>query len=241
MSDHIINAHHCLSVLITVVFNAMVIHGMSLQSMLIRTMIPILKAKRQVVCKSDKFKEASHLGHGVCSQDSNSLVKSAINSFWRGFNLFAAEFGSSYGFVKCTLFKQYCCSFYGSHLWALNSKGFKTLYVAWRKALRMLWMVHHMTHNDIIATMSEMLPLEIHLNYRFAKFYNKCKSHESQLAQIITMVASSNAISPVSTNIKNAHKGDLLYRNMIVDDVNIIKELIDFHEKLQIYKCSYYV
>ncbi len=47
------------------------------------------------------------------------------------------------------------------HFWALNGKGFKALCVAWRKALRILWRVHPMTHNDIIATMSEMLPLEI--------------------------------------------------------------------------------
>ncbi len=91
--------------------------------------------------------EADHLGHRVSSQGSDNLVKSTINSFWRGFNFFAAEFGDTYGFVKCKLFKQYCCSF--------------------------------MDHNDIIATMSEMLPLEIKLNYHFAKFYNKCKSHES--------------------------------------------------------------
>ncbi len=50
------------------------------------------------------------------------------------------------------------------------------------------------------------------------------------------MVASSNSMSPVGTNIKNAHKVDLLYnewllhRNMIVDDVNIIRELIDGRE-----------
>ncbi len=50
------------------------------------------------------------------------------------------------------------------------------------------------------------------------------------------MVASSNPMSPVSTNIKNAHNVDLLcnqwllYRNMIIDYVNIIRELIDVHE-----------
>ncbi len=54
MSDHVINAPHRLSVLITVVFNAMVIHGISPESMLIGTMIPLQKAKRQEVCKSDK-------------------------------------------------------------------------------------------------------------------------------------------------------------------------------------------
>ncbi len=49
-----------------------------------------------------------------------------------------------------------------------------------------------MTLNDIIATMSEMLSLEIQLNYRFAKFYNKCNLYESQLVQTIILVASSN-------------------------------------------------
>ncbi len=47
-------------------------------------------------------------------------------------------------------------------------------------------------------------------------------------------------MSPVGTNIKNAHTAvDLLYnrwllhRNMIVDDVNIIRELIDVRENYQ--------
>ncbi len=56
MSDHIINAPHHLSVLITVVFNAMIIHGMSPESILIGTMNPIPKSKRQVICKSDTFR-----------------------------------------------------------------------------------------------------------------------------------------------------------------------------------------
>ncbi len=64
--------------------------------------------------------EADHLGHIVSSKDSDSLARSVINSFWRGFNLFAAEFGQTYGFVKCKLFKQYCCSFMAVPLWAVN-------------------------------------------------------------------------------------------------------------------------
>ncbi len=36
-----------------------------------------------VECETEDY----HFGHRVSSQDSDSLVKSAINSFWRGFNL----------------------------------------------------------------------------------------------------------------------------------------------------------
>ncbi len=41
-------------------------------------------------------KEDDYLGHRFSSHDSDSLVKSAINSFWRDFNLFAAEFGHTW-------------------------------------------------------------------------------------------------------------------------------------------------
>ncbi len=72
-----------------------------------------------------------------------------------------------------------------------------------------------MIHNNIIATVSEMLRLVLQLNYRLAKFHNKCKSSESQLVQTIDMVASSNPMFPAGTNIKNAHKGDLLYNEWL--------------------------
>ncbi len=82
--------------------------------------------------------------------------------------------------------------------------------------------------------MSGTLPLEIQLNCHFAKFYNKCKSHEFQLVQTIIMVASSNPISPMRTNIKNAHKSWSTLQWMALaqkyDDVNIIRELIDVCE-----------
>ncbi len=56
MSHHLINAPHSLSVLfITIVFNAMLVHCMSPESMIVGTMIPIPKAKRQVICSSEKF------------------------------------------------------------------------------------------------------------------------------------------------------------------------------------------
>ncbi len=53
--------------------------------------------------------KANHLEYRISSQDSESLVKSSINSFWRSCNLFAAEYDHTYGFVNCKLLKQYCC------------------------------------------------------------------------------------------------------------------------------------
>ena len=50
-SDHIINGPRLLYVLLTMVFNSMLIHGVSPESMLVGTMIPIPKYRRQLRCK----------------------------------------------------------------------------------------------------------------------------------------------------------------------------------------------
>ena len=55
-SDHIINGPRLLYVLLTMVFNSMLIHGVSPESMLVGTMIPITKDRygyRQLRCTSD--------------------------------------------------------------------------------------------------------------------------------------------------------------------------------------------
>ncbi len=54
-SDHLINAPHRLIVILCQIFNIMIVYGMCPKCMLIGTMIPIPKVKRQVVCKSDNF------------------------------------------------------------------------------------------------------------------------------------------------------------------------------------------
>ena len=49
-SDHIIHGPRILHVLLTLVFNSMLIHGHSPDSMLVGTMVPMPKDKRQCAC-----------------------------------------------------------------------------------------------------------------------------------------------------------------------------------------------
>ncbi len=55
-TEDIINAPHILFVFLAQVYNAMNVHGMCPESMIIGTMIPISKVKRQFVCNSDNFR-----------------------------------------------------------------------------------------------------------------------------------------------------------------------------------------
>ncbi len=55
-SDHLINGCDSLDVYLTVIFNAMLIHGISPESMHLGTMVPIPKNKRQSLCISDNYR-----------------------------------------------------------------------------------------------------------------------------------------------------------------------------------------
>ena len=108
---------------------------------------------------------AVHLGHTISSSDRESISLIAKSSFWKSFNSFISNFGHTYSFIKCSLFKQFCCSFYGSQLWNLNGPGVQSLCVDWRKSLRSLWRVQPMTHCDVIAALSDQFPIKVMVWY----------------------------------------------------------------------------
>ena len=59
---------------------------------------------------------AVHLGHTISSSDRERILLTAKRSIWKSFNSFISRCGHIYSFIKCSLFKQFCCSFYGSPL-----------------------------------------------------------------------------------------------------------------------------
>ena len=82
----------------------------------------------------DMCDSTTHLGHFISSTDKKSIVKTAKSCFWRSFNICMSDFGKLSYIAKCRLFNQYCCSFYGSPLWSLNSTIVESVCVDWRKA-----------------------------------------------------------------------------------------------------------
>ena len=55
-SDHSIYCTRILYVLLTLVFNSMLVHGLSPDSMFVETMVPMPKYRRQFVCASGNFR-----------------------------------------------------------------------------------------------------------------------------------------------------------------------------------------
>ena len=80
------------------------------------------------------FLDAVHLDHhvSIANINKNSLVADVTARFWRGYNMFMADFGHITMDVKCKLFKQYCCSYYGAPVCDLQSKNVGTMCIAWQ-------------------------------------------------------------------------------------------------------------
>ncbi len=146
---------------------------------------------------------AMHLGHHISNNDKDSLVRDAIAKFWRSFNMFMADFGQIHSFVKCKLFKQYCCTYYGSPLWLFSSKKVDSICIAWRKALRKIWGLSPLTHCDILPVLSDCLPLEVSLKQRFMKFIMKAIDHKSPVISNVAKISLQNPWSNCGINYCN--------------------------------------
>ena len=111
-SDNLIHGCYRLYVILSMLFNAMLVHGESPQSMILGTMIPIPKNKRKSLCNSDNYRSIAL--SSICSKvlDWIILLKEgkALNSSNRQFG-FKADCSTT----QCTLMLNETISYYNLH------------------------------------------------------------------------------------------------------------------------------
>ena len=117
-----------------------------------------------------------------------------------------SDFGQLSYIVKCKLFNQYCCSFYGSPLWSLKSTIVESMCVDWRKALRSLWRVDSRTHCDLITAVSNQIPLILSLKLK-KQFISACLTTSNCIVKIITEIAIYNPMSCSGDNYRELLDG----------------------------------
>ena len=159
-----------------------------------------IMVNREMVNISDN---AVHLGHTISFSDREGISLTAKSSFSESFDSFISNFGHTYSFIKCSLFKQFWCSFYGSPLWNLNGPGAQSLCVDWRNSLMSLWRVHPMTHCDVIAALSDQFPIKVSFERRFIRFIKKCLSSSNSIVNVISHIAICNPMSTAGKNYRS--------------------------------------
>ena len=68
------------------------------------------------------------------------------------------------------LFKSYCCSFYGLHLWKLNSTGFDKCCKSWNIAIRTVLHIPFNNHVWILGPLNKQNNLRVQLQFRNFQF-----------------------------------------------------------------------
>ena len=147
----------------------------------------------------DNIDNAVHLGHNISTVNTDSMLTNVKSKFWKSFNMFMADFGHISSDLKCKLFKQYCCSFYGSQLMSLDE--YRLLEKEWRKALRKLWGLPYRAHNYIVTLLSDTVPLYFNLLSRFWKFVQTVSKSGPRFIQAIACRSVLNPFSLYGQNI----------------------------------------
>ena len=88
-------------------------------------------------------------------------------------NKLGSNFGKLQSKVLINLFKSYCCSFYGSHLWKFNSTGFDKCCKAWNIAIRTLLGLPYNAHGYLLGPLVRQINIREQfyvLNYLLTHF-----------------------------------------------------------------------
>ena len=96
----------------------------------------------------DSVKHLGNMVNNTLTDDNDCSLKA---SYFNGsVNKLIGNFGGLQTDILCKLFNSYCCSFYGSQIWNINSRGFKKCCVQWNKAVRKLLKLPYRTHTWLL-------------------------------------------------------------------------------------------
>ena len=97
-------------------------------------------------------------------------TRSKISAFIGYVNKVKANFGHLQMYVLCKLFKIYCCSFYGSQMWKINSLYIKNVCICWNKAVRRIVNVPYTTHTWMLGPISDTYQYTV--NHKMHSVFN---------------------------------------------------------------------
>ena len=99
------------------------------------------------------------------------------------------------------LFKSYCCSFYGSQAWQIDSTDYKRICVTWNKSVRKILKLPYTTHTWILGPLLDQSHLHYQLQRRTLRFISLMYNSRNVLITACVKIAIGNANSPLGHNI----------------------------------------
>ena len=142
-----------------------------------------------------------HLGMFLCynlSDDVDILRKRG--DFLYCVNNLLANFGSLSSDTLNALFVNYCCSFYGCQTWSLYSNAIDRLSTMYNKCIRRVWRLPHMSHKNVVFSLSGHKPLMDLIVKRCKKLYASMSCVNNHIVNFVVNRAKHDCTSIIGLN-----------------------------------------
>ena len=116
---------------------------------------------------------------------------------------------------------------YSSQLWAFNKTYLNKFYVAWRKAIRIIWKLPYRTHNNLLHSINLCLPIDVTLEKRSIKYIWNLINGENKLYGSIVKLSLYNNSTTLGENIRYFMYKYKIYDYEWYDSMNVIFQKID--------------
>ena len=147
-------------------------------------------------------KEIKHLGNYINKTLSyKSDCRYKLSAFIRTVNKLIANFSNLQQDVIARLFKSYCCSFYGSQAWQIDSTDYKRLCVTWNESVRNILKFPCTTHTWMLGPLLDQSHIHYQLQRRTLSSISSVYNSRNVLITACVESAINNANSPLGHNI----------------------------------------
>ena len=152
--------------------------------------------------KIEWVNQIKHLGNYIDRNLNDNIDCTHKKSRFIGqVNKLCANFGYLQMSVLVRLFKTYCCTFYGSQMWQVNSQYINSVCTTWNKGVRRILNLPHDAHTWLLGLLLKQNHINKHFIVRTLRFlFCMLKSHNG-IVEVCTLNALSNANSPMGSNL----------------------------------------
>ena len=119
-----------------------------------------------------------------------------MSAFIGSDNKLIANFGNLQQDVIARLYKSYCCSFYGSQAWQINSTDYKRICITWNKSVRNILKLPYRTHTWMLGPLLDQSHIHYQLQRRTLCFISSMYNSRNLLITACVKSAINNANSP---------------------------------------------
>ena len=143
-----------------------------------------------------------HLGNIVnntLTDENDCALK--ISSFNGAVNKLMGNYGGLQTEMLIKLFNSYCCSFYGSQVWNINSPGFNRCCVQWNKAVRRILKLPYRTHTWLLGPLLNQQHVKMQFQIKILRFVYKMLNNTNNVISCISRLANYSSNTPLGRNM----------------------------------------